>query len=388
MQILQKVRAQGWHWFFRRVFREFINPSTSVGQFLKPAASVIYYLINKPIDSLYSLIKVDEKRSNRCLYFFYDFEVEPITYDFAWALCIANAKREALALPCLKIIFVPGMTQGLRKEANDYDSIVNFEARRWRIYSILLPIVKMLPCPYGVTFCVDREEAFLLRRQTVEHVYPDKYNVTVPIPYTPKHWMAYPKTFASLQADEQSLRYVGQWLKQQAKNKKVIVITLRQYAYVPARNSDINAWAQFALVLESKGYFVVFVPDTEQALDDLPLPLRAFNFFQPACWNLLLRGALYQLAYLNLGVNTGPMSLCWFNPRCRYITFKAITENGVQASLQVMKDKGFIRDQNPLFVHPFQKWVWDEDSFDLLMKEFNLMCRAIEEKQDLLVEVN
>ncbi len=362
----------------RRIVREFINPTTTTGKYLKPASLLVYYLISKPIDFFYSLSKTEKNFSKNCFYFFYDFEVEPVTYDFAWAVCIANAKREELGLTYLKIIFVPGRVQGLRKEAADYEAIVSSDTRRWRIYAIVLPIIKLLPCPCGITFCMTRDEANLIRKKQARFIYPEKYNATFPVPYSPKQAMQYPSTFSSLKADAKALEYVSEWLKEQAQGKKAIVITLRQYAYTQDRNSNVNAWAQFASALNQEEYFVIFVPDTEQSLLELSETLKDFNFFQPACWNLLLRSALYELAYLNLGVNTGPMSLCWLNSLCRYITFKTITENVPQASLKAMIDKGYIPGKNPSFVGSFQKWVWDEDHFNTIMKEFKLMCTLIE----------
>jgi hypothetical protein len=243
-------------------------------------------------------------------------------------------------------------------------------------------MVRLLPCSYGFTICMSREEAQLIGKVQARFVYPDHYNVTFPIPYSPKHSMKYPKELMAFKADEQALTYVSHWLNQRGHGRKLIVITLRQYNYTPARNSNMAAWAQFSVALDQAEYFVVFIPDTEQALLEIPNALKAFTFFKPACWNLLLRSALYELAYLNLGVNTGPMSLCWFNPLCRYITFKTITENGVQASRSVMTDRGFVFGKSPIFAGPLQKWVWDEDSFDIVMKEFMLMCAAIETSKE------
>lgn len=382
MYLSKKLKEHGFVWFLRRIMREFVRPTTTMGKYLKPLSALMLYAINKPIHFWCTAINSESTPTNDCLYFFYDFDVEPVTYDFALALCIANAKRITLGLSHLKVVFVPGRIQGLRKEELEYEAIVNQEARSWRIYSILLPMVRLLPCSYGFTICMSREEAQLIGKVQARFVYPDHYNVTFPIPYSPKHSMKYPKELMAFKADEQALTYVSHWLNQRGHGRKLIVITLRQYNYTPARNSNMAAWAQFSVALDQAEYFVVFIPDTEQALLEIPNALKAFTFFKPACWNLLLRSALYELAYLNLGVNTGPMSLCWFNPLCRYITFKTITENGVQASRSVMTDRGFVFGKSPIFAGPLQKWVWDEDSFDIVMKEFMLMCAAIETSKE------
>lgn len=377
MYLLDKLKSHGFLWFARRVIRELISPTTQLGKNINFMSFPIYYVINKPINFLCGLFKSNQEASRNGLYFFYDLDIEPVTYDFSWALCIANAYRLELGLSFLKIIFVPGTVNGLRKEPLEYEQVVNKNARSWRIYSILLPITKLLTCSYGVTLCLSRDEAAMIRKQA-QFVYPHKYNVVFPIPYLPIDAMQYSRNFLSLRAEEQALEYVSTWLNAHVKNKKIVVITLRQYSFIPARNSNLVAWAEFARAIDPKEYGIVFVPDTEQSLDKAPDIMKNFNFFHPACWNLSLRSALYELAYLNLGVNTGPMALCWLNPKCRYITFKTITDNAPQASLKVLMDKGFVPNKNPKFATQFQKWVWKEDQTEILLEEFRGMCDLIE----------
>lgn len=376
MFLINKLKDHGWLWLVRRVAREFVTPTTSFGKRLKPYLFVFYIVFNKPVNYIYFLAKLRSK-SKDSLYFFYDFEVAPITYDFAWALCIANARREELGLAYLRIIFVPGTEDGLRKESVEYEQFVGCDARNWRIYSILLPVIKLLPHPISFMFCRTRNEALLIKEQQAHFVYPEQYNVIFPISYSPEKWMDYQPKFLALQADNQAIEYVSQWLFRQANNKKVIVITLRQYGYTPERNSNIEAWGEFARKLDDDEFFIVFVPDVEQALNNETGDLPEFHFFYPACWNLSLRAALYELAYLNLGVNTGPMALCWLNPRCRYITFKPSIKNVPHASIEVLIERGFVPDENPLFAKPFQKWVWAPDNLDIISREFLLMYDSI-----------
>lgn len=378
MYLIKKLKKHGYIWFCRRIVRELMSPTTSIGKYLKPASFIVYYFFNKPINFIYSFNK--NNKDNKSLYLFYDFDIEPITYDFAWALCIANAKRNKLNLSYLHVILVPGTVNGLREETPDYEEVVGSDARNWRVYSILLPIIKLLPCSYGITFCYSREMARRIKENQAQYIYPEKYNVTFPMPYVPKHAMEYKKEFPSLQADPHAIKYITEWLGINVKDKKLVTISLRQYSYVVERNSNIKAWAQFANAVDPKDYFIVFIPDTEQALFEVPPELKPFNFFQPASWNVLLRSALYQLAYLNLGVNTGPMSLCWLNPRCRYITFKTTLEDVPQVSMAVMIEKGFLPHKNPPFANEFQKWVWDDDVFSVIFNEFNHMCLKIEKK--------
>ena len=377
---IEKIQRHGLKWFLRRLVREFIKPTTSLGQFLKPISPLIYHLISKPINwmNIKRVRNSFKYTVTNTLYFFYDFEIEPITFDFVWALSVANAKREELSLDFLHVVFVPGTFSGLRKESSEYEGIVNYDSRVWRIDSILIPCVKLLPCSYAITLCATRNEASQIRQKQAKFVYPLKYNVTFPISYDPEQAMVYGQKSMCLRADNKAKEYVSEWLRLHAGDKKTIIITLRQYGYTLERNSNIDAWARFASEIDKENFLVVFVPDTEQALHGIPPELSDFLFFQPACWNLNLRGALYELAYLNLGVNTGPMSLCWFNSQCRYITFKTAVKNVREIPLEMLLEKGFVLGMNPAFANKFQKWVWDDDDFEVIHREFKLMCKSLE----------
>ena len=67
-----------------------------------------------------------------------------------------------------------------------------------------------------------------------------------------------------------------------------------------------------------------------------------------AAINLGLRMALYERAYVNLGVNNGPMGLCWLNDRTRYVTFKMLTDAVPQTTPEYMRHLGYeIGEQLP-----------------------------------------
>ncbi len=102
--------------------------------------------------------------------------------------------------------------------------------------------------------------------------------------------------------------------------------------------------------------------------------------FEAACWNMGLRAALYELAYLNLGVNNGPMSLCWLNAHTRYITFKMIVKEQSAATLENMLKIGFRLNQTPPFANQFQRWVWKDDEEEIISREFDSMYALLENK--------
>jgi hypothetical protein len=163
-----------------------------------------------------------------------------------------------------------------------------------------------------------------------------------------------------------------------AGKRRVVTITLRAYRYMPARNSNLAAWAGFARGLDPERYFPVIVPDTEQAIEGLPAELEGLTTMPEAAWNLPIRMALYQRAWLNMGVNNGPMGLCWLNDRTRYVTVKMATPGVPQTALDYMRSLGFEAGQSMPFATPYQEMVWQDDTPDVIAAAFARMVQRIE----------
>ena len=183
-------------------------------------------------------------------------------------------------------------------------------------------------------------------------------------------------TFA---ATPMALFYVRHWIERQAKNRKVICITLRESSYKPLRNSNLEDLAAFAKTLDPAEYYPVFIRDTEKAFEPAPPELEGLNFFPEVVWNLELRMALYELSYLNLLVNNGPIGLCIYSQRVRYLIFKMITEDYRSSSEQYFKTRVGIAvgDQWPAAT-PFQRFVWEDDRLGIIQNAFKEMCERIE----------
>ncbi len=378
-RIVKKIKAQGWLWFLRRLYREILNPHTKLGTWLKPLQLPVRYLVAQPIAWLDKRLS-QQKSLPDALYFFYDLEVEPVTYDFCFALAIAEARRQYDQLSQLKVIIVPGLSAGLRQEDPAYDAIINHTSRWWRIYNIILPSTMLLSKTPSIYCCTSRKEALLLEKECTGHRYPDHYSVTCPTTHQMKDGLSLPPhDIAVFQATSQARTYVSQWIAEHINHRQLITITLRQFDYVKERNSNIHAWSQFVKTLDLKRFLVVIIPDVEQAMSSPPP--HGFPdclYFSAACWNLGLRAALYELAYMNLGVNNGPMSLCWLNPRCCYITFKMFTPGVQLGASRNMQRQGLKLHRPPPFAQAWQRWVWGPDNTDNISKEFHAMLKILD----------
>jgi len=372
--LVKKLRVYGLKWFVKRLIRELRVPETSLGKCLKP--------INKFFYGLFAPLFINpftqREYSKKILYLFYDLEVFPITFDFCWALAIAEMERKKWGLQNVHVVFVPGPEQGVRQEMTEYEQIIDRESRLFRKHHILCTLTRLLASVSGFTVCSNRQEAEFIRRRFAHFQYPKDYHTTFPTIYVLEDGTKETSSdIMALSAPRRALRYVRQWLDAHSLGRQTITISLRQYEFQPARNSNIAAWSELACYLEQLGYHVVVIPDTEVAMEYVNPELTQFDHFLPACWNIELRAALYEQAYLNLGTNNGPFALCYLNKRCRYILYNVSCPEFYTTSVNYLEKLGYVQGKTPAFCMPYQKWIWEPDTFEVLVREFKTMNASL-----------
>jgi hypothetical protein len=318
----------------------------------------------------------------RVLYGFYDLQALPISYDAAWFVALAERERRRRGLDVVHFVVVPGTLGGLREERVDYDTAVDLESRRWRLHHVVIPLLGLLPTAAGHTLLSSRRAADALRAAAGPHVYPPHYEPGLPVGHHPSELLDAARAgetgIAVLRSPVHARRLVEHWLAPRLGGRRLVTITLRDYAFTPARNSDTAAWAGFAGRLPPDRYLPVLVPDTERALDPLPPGLRALECFREASWNVPIRLALYERAFLNLGVNNGPILMGMFSASARLLVFKMITPSVPQTTEAFMARLGFEIGAQLPFAGPFQRLVWEDDRLEVIEREFRHMVTRIE----------
>lgn len=381
-RLLFRLRTQGPIWIWRRLVSEWVLPTTKAGRVLHAMLRRTLTAGLMPIRILSHVLKRDVPINLDILYAFYDLKVEPITFDIVWFLAAADLERRRQRLGRLCVIIVPGPEEGLRSEDPRYEIVVDGAARRWRIHNVLLAIPSLLPSCTGFTLAGSREEAAALRAGAGSRVYPKTYEPALPVAHHPNDFLLPAQAgvwpIGVLRASVQALRYIDRWISLRAAGRRLVVITLREYAYNSARNSNFPEWREFARRLDPTIWWPVFVLDIEEALEDISIKFSGCEIFREATWNVALRMALYERAWLNLGVNNGPMALCWLNDRTRYITFKMVTMSVPQTGIAFMRSRGFEPNQSLPSATAFQKWVWEDDTLQVIEREFQAMTAAIE----------
>jgi hypothetical protein len=381
-RIAFKLRTEGVGWITKRLAAEASDPTTRPGQALHflarrtfSAAALIPRQLRR---SLYG----QNAQARETLYAFYDLKVSPITFDFLWFLAGAELHRRRLGLNHVHVVIVPGPHEGGRRERDDYEQVVDPVERRARVFNVLMQACPLLPSCTGVTLASSRAEAAVLQTMVASHLFPAGYETALPVFSGSRTCL---QAVAGgdgpvpvLRATPERLADIERWAARQAGNRRIVTITLRSYSYMPARNSNPAAWAAFARSLDPDRYWPVIVPDLEEAVEGLPPEFEGLFRFPEAAWHVGLRMALYERAYLNIGVNTGPMGLCWLNERTRYATLKMKAEGVPQMTPDNYRALGFAPGEQLPFATPVQKLVWADDTPETIKATFDEMIRSIE----------
>ena len=148
-----------------------------------------------------------------------------------------------------------------------------------------------------------------------------------------------------------------------------ITVTLREADHWPSRNSNIEAWLEFA---DNCEYRVVFIRDTKYS----HAPLEGAITDPIASVDLEYRIALYDQAILNMGVNGGPMGLTSFMD-CDWLWFGQLNPDYIvgtpEAFEAIMGVK--VGEQLP-WASPTQRMAWTGDSLEEIEFHFNEMMRV------------
>jgi hypothetical protein len=375
--LLDTVRTEGIGWVWRRL--RYHTPATAAGRALHGGLRRALGGVLAPARRLGG---ADVGFVNpTILYAFYDLQVSQITYDAAWFAIAADRARRGLGLDRMHFVVVPGTRDGLREERAAYEGAVDHDARLWRLHNIVIPIFGLVPAAAGYTLLPDRQAAGALRARAGRHIYPHSYEPALPIGHHPSELLQAARAgdtdMAVLQSPVQARRFVDRWLAPRLAGRRLVTITLRDYAFMPARNSDTRAWATFARGLPRDRYLPVFVLDTQRTLDPVP-ELGDLEIAPDASWSVPLRLALYERAFLNLGVNNGPLLMGALGARTRLLVFKMITPSVPQTTEEFMRRLGFeIGGQLP-FATPLQRLVWEDDRLPVIEREFDAMVARIE----------
>ena len=365
--ILNKIKEKGVRWFLWRLKSEYRTPTRPISRFLVDGAL-----------SIRNRLSVFNKVSNESdlLYAVYDLEVAPITFNILEFLIDVEYETNKRGKRGFVVIFVPKENEPMYGY-DEYDSVIDAYSKEWRFNNILLPVVSMYKKCKG-TYCLSHRSDVIAFVKNHD-VYPELYDgVNLRYIDLAKTYLKIdrPYLFEGIQASLQGIRYVQQWIRENQVQKPMVVITIRNSPFDKVRNSNINEWSRFMQYLIKTGYHPVIVPDTDNAFHKEEV-FAGILIFRECAWNIMLRTALYEIAYLNFLSPNGPMGLAWANLKCNYIVMNVLPENSLISREEHVKNN-FPVGNNFRWALPNQRLVYKPDTYENIVYEFE---RFIEDNE-------
>ena len=324
-------------------------------------------------------------RSPLVVHAVYDIEKHPISYDIAFFLQASEIyKKINNADDLVTSILWPKDIKNCPGVSKDADLAVNADARSFRIKHVMMQLVDLFESQ-AVIQVKDRNLPESLFDLSVKN----QRIIPFPPPEVVHHSYYYrlvnenPELVSGFSASAQAHQYVNDFICSNGLGPKILCITLRQYKFDPQRNSNMLAWEAFLDRVDQKKYSVVVIPDTDQFSRSDSRLLREHVMFTPACFDVDLRFALYERAFLNMFVNNGPGTVAGLNPKIRFLKFKLLAPNVPHCTKEFLLELGYEIGKSPEYMNKFQKWVWNDDDSEILWKEFKDMEKLIESSQDI-----
>ena len=279
------------------------------------------------------------------------------------------------------VIFVLGPISGVRRELPDYEAAIDVPMRLARLRNVLVPMLAFLPSVKSYAVCGSREQAEAILVAGRNETYPSDYRVYLPRQPAKKDIFERARAGLSiwpmLRATDAGKRFVADFLARQAKGRKAVVVTLRNHDYSPERNSRTADWVAFANSLDPAGFVPIFVHDTETSMRASPADFGQHVVCHAASWNLEIRMALYEVAWLNMALMHGPMELCWYNEQARYVLFMTVGNRAAVNSEASLIANGHRLGIDLEFAKPHQRIVWKRDDLPALLDAFAVMEKVL-----------
>lgn len=363
ISILIKIKEKGFRWLIARVRRELRFPTQ------KSVRNLIDFLLIAKLR-----IRNSKFEDEDVLYCIYDLDICDIT--FSAAINLVDFEMETRKRNKKGFIFVV-VPSSLDTFLNwkEYDSVIDKNSKLWRFQNIVLPLTFLSPYCLGVNVLPRRTDVIKIAKS--HYVYPRLYD-GINLRKADLKDLLYrkwdkPGLFEGLKANAQGLKYVKDWLHSKGLHSSVVTITLRDSPFDAGRNSDNKAWSEFTRYLFANGYDPVIIPDTDNAFSE-KLIFGDVPFFKECAWNMGLRMALYETAYLNFFVANGCIVLALFNPACSYIAMDQLPRNSLMSSEEEYKKMfesyGHTLGDSYKFASPRQRLCFKPDTYENIRTEF------------------
>lgn len=332
----------------------------------------IFYLLLKRI--FYHSQKKSEKK---CL-FVYDLRVNDLTYNFAYALICAQSEMVDDGFLGCDVMFLIDPEHGFAEYGKEYESIYDVASKSDRLFSLVIPTARLSPFVDNVF--VLRVDDFLVSGLADRFVCFPRSNGLFEYGLSCENTSIYRKSRSEvsspwLRASANSYDKLKQLLECKGlAGKPLVTITIRASSFDVSRNSSIPDWVLFVEWLDANGYRPLVIPDSDNLSSG-----EAFNsrhLMTEVCFDVGLRMALYETAFVNFFVANGCAALGNLGDQVKYISMNQLPLGSVVTTVEAYESIGMEVGENYRFANSNQWMIYDADKFDLILENFKAFERV------------
>lgn len=324
----------------------------------------------------------DRADTKSTLFAFYDLSYNLPCFDVTTFVVLAEIERQKKNKKHIQFVIVPSRSES-KQELNVYHETSDVN---WRLEKLVKPLFSCLPACIGIDQPFSKNFIQNYKNLNIT-TYPDNYFNN---PRQLAGDFSILKSYASnnvklsnLTPPNQACEIVESYINNHIGSKKLITITLREYwSNAEQRNSNFTAWLDFALSLDPNEYCPLIIRDTYKVSEPLPSKYSSLTTYPPAAIDLSIRLALYQRAYINMGVDNGPLYPISYLSGARSIIFRWCTNDIPNLSDRTNELHFFEVGKNHFFNdNKFQINAWMKDSLENIQQQFSALDFMI--KQEL-----
>ncbi len=306
------------------------------------------------------------------MYAMFDLAKNIASYDAVRFTILAELERKRRKKKHLHFIIVPKhWKDGSQKGINSsHDDDLVF----WRMQNIVKPAFELLESTIGVSNPVFREQVSALLEDEAD-IFPANYSISyggevlTEFHYRPYIDEGY--SLCVLKAPKMAYQLVDQFIEQNCAGKKLVTLTMREYANDMDRNSHLDDWAQFAHSLDKNIYHPVVVRDGFKCGEKLPDAFDGISQMPVAALNLHVRFALYDRAAINMGSNAGPAYLFPFVPKTACAAFFEVRNHCSGTSELDLEKLGVTKGEDIYYMfEDNQILFWGEENYENFQTAF------------------
>jgi hypothetical protein len=151
---------------------------------------------------------------------------------------------------------------------------------------------------------------------------------------------------------------------------KFVTITLRKADYEAIRDSRVEEWYEFSLLVRERGYEPIIIPDQDDALGSESINKFDWRVLNVAAMSVDLRLALYNQAAMNYVTNGGAIGLFIYS-KAPFMWYSVMVEGSAVASPEFYRKQGVEVGGKFPWLGENQEMVWEPDTLENLKKSLS-----------------